>query len=429
MPILFAYILLVFAAGFMSPQFLRIPLFGFGQARYFVWNYALLSFVLILIILTTYHKWRRPIDGFVIQLQEKVFEREIFLMGIALLGSIIFFLFRSHFLNADGEDFAQKFEVDIHLKGAHITHDEIFELYIHSRFWFYTNRWFGWDVPFSYQVLSCIAGGVFIYILLHFARNITKTKTFGLFLIVISGGYMQLFFGDVENYSLTAVLILAYLFASYKYIHNKCSLLVPSSLLALALMFHLLSGFLMPSLLYLYFLALKEKKYKDISLSFLISLLIVAVTLIYFHYHNLPIQNLLSNSHASGRGGHYAEYLVKPSLHYYGGILSLILLLAPILLFFPLGMLKKTTFDPINIFLAIASLSMIGYMLIWKAGLGIYQDWNLFANVAIPISVFVAKNAIDTKNLKGRNSLLASILLLFFVQSFSWILYNHHIEL
>jgi hypothetical protein len=272
-----------------------------------------------------------------------------------------------------------------------------------------------------------MAGGGFIYLLLLFSKYSCHNNPLMFFFIVTSGGYMQLFFGDMENYTLTAVLIFAYLFASYKYLNRRASLLLPSSLLALAITFHLLSFFLLPSLVYLYFLALQKKAFKDIYLSFFVFIIIIVFTLVFFHFNGLPIQNLYYHSHAFGHGGHISDMLVNPSWNYYGGILSLFSILIPSAIPFFLVILKKVKFDEMNIYLTIASFSMIVYMLLWKAGLGIYDDWNLFANVAIPISVFVGRNTLRSNFFEGKTDVLLSILLLFYIQTYSRIIYNHFV--
>ena len=429
LPILFTYITLVLFSGYITPSFLIIPTFGFGQIRHSFWSYTIVAFLLIFLIIFIYQNKREKIDEIFSKVEKAVFENKFYLMGISLVSTFLFFLLRNNLLNSDGKNIIRKFMKDVPQGGAHVTHDEIYELYIHSRFWFYTNRYFNWDVIFSYQVLSSLAGGVFIYLLLLFSKRISKNKPTAFFLLLISGGYMQLFFGDAENYTLTAVLIFAYFFSSYKYIKDEQPLIIPSSLLALAITFHLLAGFLLPSLAYLYFLALKDKNYKEIGLSLFSSTFIIIATLIFFHYNNLPIQNLFYKSHAFGHGGNIKDMLATPSWSYYGGILGLLFLLAPISLsVFSFGMFKGFQFDKINIHLGIASISMLIYMFTWHAALGIYNDWNLFANTAIPLSVFIARNALHAKVLDRKADVFASILLLFFIQTYARILYNHFIH-
>ena len=176
--------------------------------------------------------------------------------------SVLFFLMRNEFANVDALMFAGKFLEEIPEKGAYVTHDEMWEFYLHSRFWFYTHHYFGWSVKLSYQVVSSIGGGVFVFLLLTYWSILAPEKSLILFWLCASGGYMQLFFGDQENYTLTAVWIMGYLLASVQYFRGRISVVWPSVVLSVAVTFHLLSLFLVPSLLFLWARSWqKEKKH------------------------------------------------------------------------------------------------------------------------------------------------------------------------
>lgn len=429
-PILASYLTLIIFSGYLAPDFLDIPAFGVGQVRYFQWTYSITAFGILFFIILTYKKLKNNVDYFFNKVKESILENRIYIILISFASSVLFFLLRSNLLNKDGKKLTRKFLHDIPLYGAHITHDEIYELYIHSRFWYYTNKYFNWSVIFSYQVLSSIAGGIFIYLLILFAKKIAPLKSIAFILIMISGGYMQLFFGDAENYTLTAVLILAYFFASFEYLQKRQPLVLPSSLLALAMMFHLLAGFLLPSLLYLYIFEISEKKYSSIFISFISSSTIIIGTLTYFHYHGLPITKLFSESHALGSGGSVIDMLANPSWEYYIGIITLLFILCPVIFsYISAKSLQNIEWDSTNKHLATASFFMLFYMFIWRAQLGIYEDWNLFATVAIPVSIFIARNAVNTKLINKRADIFASILILLFIQTYTRIIYNHFLQI
>ena len=245
-----------------------------------------------------------------------IFNSTWFRVVFSLLLVTVFFLLRNRFINYDGQMFAEKFARDVPLHGAHVTHDEMWELYLHSRFWFYTNRLFGWSVELSYQVLSSVAGGAFILMLMYYCSVIFSERPVLAFVVCVSGGYMQLFFGDVENYTMTVMLIMAYFLASTLYIKGRANIIIPSVILATALTFHLLSGFLIPSLLILYNIAWKRHEKRTVIVSAAMFSAIVAFTLICFHMNDLPIRNLWYHSHAFGHGGNFRPRLVDPSPGY-----------------------------------------------------------------------------------------------------------------
>jgi hypothetical protein len=92
-------------------------------------------------------------------------------VGVAALAFVVFYAARTNFINPDGRDFSWRFAQDVPVKGYFATHDEILELALHSRAWYYTNRWWGWDVPRTYVWFSCAAGAAFIVLLDRFARR------------------------------------------------------------------------------------------------------------------------------------------------------------------------------------------------------------------------------------------------------------------
>ena len=142
----------------------------------------------------------------------------------AVLSWPVFFLLRTNVLNEDGNMLTPKLEADVPLVGAHLTHDEMLELFLHSRFWNYTHRWWGWSVVFSYQVVSCAAGVVFVYATIRLARRLAPAAPWLFVAGVLAGGYMQLFFGDVENYTVTAALVALYVLAACRFLAGEVHL-------------------------------------------------------------------------------------------------------------------------------------------------------------------------------------------------------------
>src|SRR5262245_25850465 len=59
---------------------------------------------------------------------------------LALAALPVFFFLRTNWLNGDGSMLTPKFQRDVPLVGAHLSHDELLEFFVHSRFWYYTQR-------------------------------------------------------------------------------------------------------------------------------------------------------------------------------------------------------------------------------------------------------------------------------------------------
>ena len=329
-----AYAACLIVAGFVLPHFdsIHYNLFGFNQLSSLKTGHTVIILCFLIVSLLLYGKFDRPIRTLAQKIEKALFSKTIHIIIFGILCVTLFLLLRNNFINYDGRAFTEKFYRDVAAIGAHVTHDEMWELYVHSRFWYYTNRFWGWSVTFSYQVMSSVAGGVFIFFLLRFCRKLLPSNPLGLFLIIVSGGYMQIFFGDVENYTLTAVFILLYFCFSLGCIRYKRHVALPSSILAVAMTFHLLAGFLLPSLVFLYWLEFKKRHYREIWSGIASFVLIIGLTLLFFHFNHLPISDLFWRSHAFGHGGHILRMLARPSVSYYLSIFNLLFLLVPALI-------------------------------------------------------------------------------------------------
>jgi hypothetical protein len=405
----------------------RSALFGCNQLRHLGLPGALAWLAVTLLAVFVYRRQRPRLEAAFAAVQRRLDSSPAAAVAAAALAVGVFWLLRSHFLNPDGLTLAAKLQHDVPLRGAHVTHDEMWELYLHSRFWFYTNRLFGWSVELSYQVLAAVAGGAFVFVLLRYARRIQPRNPLAFFLLVATGGFMQLFFGDVENYSLTAVVILGYFYASALYLSGHLPLVVPSALLATAMTFHLLAGFLIPSLLVLVFLDLRSGRgFRPMVVSALAFVAILGLTLTFFHFRQLPIRDLFHHSHAFGQGSGVLHGFAVPSIKHLVQQANLLLLLVPAVSFLgPLLVFRRIEASRLNLHLAVAAASMLFFQLTWKPGLGVYGDWNLFANAAVPLSLLIWHNVLRIPGLEYKAEILIAGLAIFSAHSYSWILSNH----
>jgi len=345
---------------------------------------------------------------------------------LAVVSFLVFFLLRNQFINQDGLAFAGKFIHDVPLRGAHVTHDEMWELYLHSRFWVLTHRAFGWSVPFSYQVFSCAAGAGFVVLLVHLARRMSGVHWRLLVLAVVSGGVMQLFFGDVENYTVTSMLIMGYLLAGWLTATGRISSLIPALVLSVAMTFHLLAGWLLPSLVFLFYLDWQRDHRMVVLAGMTGGLAIFGGTLFFFATHGLPLRDFFYNSHALGHGGHLFWNIAKPSPGYEAELINLLLLLFPgALMMVPLLAWHRIRREPGNIFLGLAASFMLVFMFTWKADMGVYQDWNLYAPVALPVSLLCWYSFLRIDGLRYRRRIFVALVGLGFLHTYTWIISNH----
>ena len=339
--------------------------------------------------------------------------------------TMIFWTFRSRTLNPDGAAFQAVFEREVPGRGVFATHDEILEFAVHSAAWHLAGTRWGWSVATTYQVISSAAGGVFVVLLAHYARLIDPARAGVLLVLTLAGGYVQLFFGDVENYTLTAVAILAFFVAGERFLQHRTSVVWPSAWMAVAMMCHLLAGFLLPSLGYLWWIALRRQDWRALVAGTAVFAAIIGATLAVAQvFWGLPLERLL-DSHASGHGGDYAGVLARPTLAHLWAQLNVLLLIAPAAVFLvPIALARGEATERRRL-LVIATAGMLVFLVFWFPALGPVNDWNLFANVGIPVNLLVWTTALGAPNLTGRRTALAAAALAGGLHSLAWILGNH----
>ncbi len=268
---------------------------------------------------------------------------------------------------------------------------------------------------------------VFLVLLVKYAKENIQSNQLLFILLVSCGGFIQLFFGDVENYSVTAVLVMWYFLIAARTINGKASLVTASLILGLAMCFHLEAGFLLPSLAYLIYKNRKKEKPAISFLKMLIPLVMTGICMIIFHLSGiLPMENLWLYSHATAHGGNIASVIPPLTVPYYLEMLNLLILLFPSVLLLPLSLIHaKGNASRIIGFLISATGFLLLLPLGWKAALGVLNDWNLYAIVAIPGSLLVWSVCTQKAESRKLKYLLVNMLVFSMLNTFSWVVSNH----
>jgi hypothetical protein len=415
----------VLAAGIRN----RLPglgstLFGFEQLRPLGWLAAVLP---VLVAVTLRLPWERltprvdRLHGLVAGLRPR--SRMLLAVAFGAYSFCWFLGLRSHFVNPDGAAFTAKFPATPPLPPT--SHDEMLEIYLHSRFWSYTSRAFGWSVEYSYQFLSSAAGGVFVVLLLLFGWvALGERRWIVLVLGVGSAGFMQLFFGDVENYTLVTTLILLYFLTGHLFLEGRVGVLVPGAVVAVAITFHLLAAFLLPSLAYLGVVALRRRQLWSVAAAAVTLVVVPLAVVVYFHHNGLPFETVRT-SNAFGQAGNIQRF-ATPDLVYHGQVASLVFLLfPPVLCFLPLVVYRRVALSSFNVFMLLAASVFVGYVFTWRAQLGVYNDWNLYAPAALPLAILFWYNFARADRLANKAGIAVALILTSAAHSFAWIIGNH----
>lgn len=347
----------------------------------------------------------------------------LYSIAVAVPALFVFLLLSNGFVNDDG--LVHTF--NLLCGGFRATFDEMLACSVIRSIW----QAFGDPVRFSpfkvYSVYSSGMGFLFVLATVLFACRELGRRWPLFVLLMVSGGFMQAFFGDVENYAGVMALCMIYIWVSREYLEDRVSVVTPSLVLALAVSMHLVALCMMPAHLLLWIRAWRSNTRGPVAAS--IALMIMALLLVFViaASHGLDHRNL-QNSHFMGSGDGWTtiDMLAAPSLTYYNAVTSVLFLLFPFwwvpIVLILTGNMRN---DGFNRFLGAASLGFLAMAYGWRLGLGPYFDWNLVAVAAIPPSVLAFRNLL----LLPRTGTLAfAVLFLAFtgwLHSFSWITANH----
>jgi Tfp pilus assembly protein PilF len=306
---------------------------------------------------------------------------------------------------------------------------------------------FGLDAYTAYGVLSCLAGGLFIFLLLLLCDHLggDGRERLLIFLVVASMGATQLFFGYIESYSLMYAAMAGYVLFAVRYLQRRGGFMMPCVLMVLAASLHLSAIFVLPSLFYLAFAAVPQSGGQKVGdHRFLNAVILVCVTaLMGLGYYVVKIgspEGSTAHLLVYPFGGGDASYALH-SLEHLLDVVNHQLLISPVnvvlcmvLVFF---LWKVVSFrDQVVRFLTVLCVCSLVFALVVYPTLGYARDWDLFAFTGLGttlLALYLAGTAFrpshqKTKSGKGRGVELGRVTAVLFVTSLvstlPWILIN-----
>ncbi|MCK4427635.1 MAG: tetratricopeptide repeat protein [candidate division Zixibacteria bacterium] len=300
----------------------------------------------------------------------------------SLVSIILFWVFKTktHLL---GDGYVRGNEI---VAGMKLSITEPLDFYLHVLVY----RFLKLDVYQTYTLISCLAGALFVFLALwlsHLLGKEGKEKVLA-FVILVSMGSVQLFFGYIESYSLVYAGMMAYFLLSFLYLKGRCGLFFPSLTLLVSISLHLSAAYLLPSLIYLHLVdSQKEKKqfiFKKI-LNVVFLLLLVGVGFVILSHKN-PNPTSITSYLIPLAGGENAPYSLFSGAHLVD-IINEQLLLSPagiILLGIVIFCARKIDFkDKVVIFLVIVTLFSFLFAFLMDPKLGYARDWDLFSSTGL----------------------------------------------
>ncbi len=250
----------------------------------------------------------------------------------------------------------------------------------------------------TYRIYS-YASGV-LYVLLTFAVAGTigtcpRERTIVLSFL-LTGGYLQLFFGYVETYALCVPGVLLYLLLGMRVLENRMSIHVPALLLSLLVNLHLVFGLLAPSLLLLAYCSYRNQQEKaprwEEGLVTVVCFPLLGVLL----FHSLSGTSLLEYMSRTG-GGHFLPVFAEPgfresyrlfSMAHLLDFINLQILSAPAACM-ALFLLKRRDLGHHPFLLASAAFPLLFTFLV-NPEIGAFRDWDFLALPAVPLTLWAA---------------------------------------
>jgi tetratricopeptide (TPR) repeat protein len=296
------------------------------------------------------------------------------------------------------------------------------------------NHLFNLDGASVYALISYLAGMLFVVFAIRMALLLgknTSTRLF-VFLILILMGTAELFFGYAEHYPLLCAGILIYIFYCLKYLQKEAAFYVPLIIFLILLPIHFSALYLLPSLLYIFYLQLRGKTSAGIinnkRLWFFITLgfILCIGSLLYLrHGDRLVLIHLMPVLHGGYTGPHYTLFSPEHIIDF----LNQQLLISPVgfvlCLIFLLSQSKKLNLKKQAFrFLLIVALAQLLLNFIFNPGLGAPRDWDLFASVGLGYTVlalFLFTQMTPDLKLSHLKLNLVVVAFLFFLP---WILIN-----
>jgi hypothetical protein len=293
----------------------------------------------------------------------------------------------------DGILLIENLLLESELFGINLIPDEILEGLIHSIFYFYTKQYTS-DPILPYKILSYISG-FFLIVLVY--NNFLKPN-FSLIVLLLGSGSILLYYGYMEHYSITTLLLFSMLIYGINTIESNentiKSIMIISILASIAFLHHLISGFFILGLVY--FAYEKSNDLKSFFINSSIGIIIASIFIFPLYFYFI----FFAETRIDLRLAHIAH----PPFLKFSSILSLIHLkelfieiiwvsapgLFTIVYFFIFE--KKTfsllLFSPKGKFLSYSFFGILINFLSFNPLLGYPADWDVMSFVWIPIFLF-----------------------------------------
>lgn len=344
-----------FYFAFLAPS----PSFGFNQLSHLGSPFlgALAASLPIVLLFMPERIWAR-ISGCLIRLErsmERFAGSHPGRILIALAAFAAFFLSRNGFINGDGVNCITYTFPEC---GGSITFDEMLTSVSIYRLWIVLDGAFGISARDTFGIWSSAFGAASVWLILSASGILFRRNVIPFVVLFMCGGFTQLYFGDVEAYTAVSFFVLAYCLAAVNFLEGRWTLVVPAILFSLAMCFHLLVGWLAPTLLFLFILAARSGRWVHIFTSVLLMAFEIFASIVIVGLCGIYLWQARGLTHTA-YAGTYLLALNQPSA-YWGQMFNLLFLLFPSWgIIGLLAVFRRIVPDRVNIFLCLALGSLL----------------------------------------------------------------------
>ncbi len=244
------------------------------------------------------------------------------------------------------------------------------------------------DTPF--QVLSIISGAGFLAVLPLVVRSCTPMAVDRLLisLFILSAGGTQIFFGYVETYPLSYLLLILFVYLSVSYLKSAVSLVYPSFVYGILFTSYFGMINLVPLLAYLFYIGFRRREFSRLAISLLAAAAGPALILGICGYSPASLYQIftLGGKHfvqLAGTVDSLQSYTFFDPEHFID-LFNLHILLAPfsLLIFLLFIIFRFRTFADrreVFVFGMLCAGCCFLFPLLLNPELGMSRDWDLFA--------------------------------------------------
>ena len=273
----------------------------------------------------------------------------------------------------------------------------------------------------TYRVYSYASGLLFLLLALATAGALGRTdreKTV-VFAFLVTAGYVQLFFGYVENYAFYMPATLLYLLAGLRSLENRAPLYVPALVLGLLVPFHFLFVLFAPSLIILGYYRYRRQetsmpKWKNVADKLAAFCTAPLAAVLVFWIAGFDFGAFLERT---GGKHHILPLFSEPGFHVPYRIVSLSHLLdfvnlqvlsapAAVMAVFLFGG-KDYRHHP---FLLSAAAVPLFFTFLANPEIGAFRDWDILALPALPLTLWAASALLERRRQDERDHRSVSVI-------------------